>query len=197
MVRNRSWIPNLLSTSRIVLLVPIILLLEAPQPSLPSYQLAFALFLISGLTDLLDGWAARRLECTSSLGAFLDPLADKVMTNVLLVFLSCRFPALVPLWIVLLLLAREFAVQGFRSMAPCVGVLLGTDRLSKLKTFFQLFAAGAVIAGIGWQSLLPLAQFLALLALFLALASAYLSAVWIFYRNWDLWSRPPLPLQRR
>jgi CDP-diacylglycerol--glycerol-3-phosphate 3-phosphatidyltransferase len=190
-----TWLPNLLTLSRIVLLLPVMGLLAATD--IADYRWAFALFLAAGLTDLVDGWAARRLNCVSNVGAFLDPLADKIMSNVLLVFLACRYPAWIPLWMVLLLLAREFAVQGFRSMAPCLGVMIRTERLSKLKTLFQLTAAGAVIAGLGWESLSTIAAPVALTSLILALASGYISMTTIFIRNADLWSRRPLDMESR
>ncbi|MBL1264194.1 CDP-alcohol phosphatidyltransferase family protein [Methylomicrobium sp. RS1] len=190
-----TWLPNLLTLSRIVLLLPVMGLLAAAD--IADYRWAFALFLAAGLTDLVDGWAARRLNCVSNVGAFLDPLADKIMSNVLLVFLACRYPAWIPLWMVLLLLAREFAVQGFRSMAPCLGVMIRTERLSKLKTLFQLIAAGAVIAGLGWESLSTIAAPVALTSLILALASGYISMTTIFIRNADLWSRRPLDMESR
>jgi CDP-diacylglycerol--glycerol-3-phosphate 3-phosphatidyltransferase len=161
------------------------------------YQFVFALFLTAALTDLLDGWLARHLECVSNVGAFLDPLADKIMSNVLLVFLSCRYPEIIPLWMVLLLLAREFAVQGFRSMAPCMGVVIRTELLSKLKTFFQLMALGSVLIGLGWGSLADIARYVALISLILALVSGYVSMTMIFIRNSDLWSRQPLDMQSR
>ncbi|EIC29787.1 MULTISPECIES: CDP-diacylglycerol--glycerol-3-phosphate 3-phosphatidyltransferase [Methylomicrobium] len=190
-----TWLPNLLTLSRIVMLLPVMGLLAETDSA--DYRWAFALFLAAGLTDLVDGWAARRLNCVSNVGAFLDPLADKIMSNVLLVFLACRYPAWIPLWMVLLLLAREFAVQGFRSMAPCLGVMIRTERLSKLKTLFQLIAAGAVIAGLGWESLSTIAAPVALTSLILALASGYISMTTIFIRNADLWSRRPLDMESR
>ena len=190
-------IPNLLTFSRILLLLPTMVLLGTADESLFLSRMAFGVFLVASLSDLLDGWLARRLACTSNLGAFLDPLSDKIMTNVLLVFMSCRYPQQVPLWMVLSLLAREFAVQGFRSMAPCVGVVIKTDLLSKLKAFFQLFSIGSLIVGLGWPGLSVIAEFLALINLWLALASAYISMGLIFYRNRDLWARSPLVMQRR
>jgi CDP-diacylglycerol--glycerol-3-phosphate 3-phosphatidyltransferase len=190
------WLPNVLTASRLVLLLPVMILL-ATAPEASSYQLAFGLFLIAALTDTLDGWAARRLQCVSNIGTFFDPLADKVMANILLVFLACRHPDWIPLWMVLLLLAREFAVQGFRSMAPCVGVVIRTELLSKLKLVFQLVAAGALLAGLGWQGLAGIAKPVAWTGLALALASGYLSMIAIFRRNADLWSRPALEMEQR
>jgi CDP-diacylglycerol--glycerol-3-phosphate 3-phosphatidyltransferase len=191
-----TWLPNFLTLSRILLLLPVMGLLATAQDA-AIYRLAFGLFLLAALTDLIDGWAARRLHCVSNVGAFLDPLADKIMSNVLLVFLACRYPLWIPLWMVLLLLAREFAVQGFRSMAPCLGVVIRTELLSKLKTLFQLIAAGAVLAGLGWKSLAPIAAPVALISLTLALLSGYISMTMIFIRNVDLWSRKPLDMEPR
>ena len=191
-----KWLPNFLTVLRIILVFPVMLLLVSAHEAI-TYQFVFALFLIAALTDLLDGWLARYLECVSNVGAFLDPLADKIMSNVLLVFLSCRYPEIIPLWMVLLLLAREFAVQGFRSMAPCMGVVIRTELLSKLKTFFQLMALGSVLIGLGWGSLADIARYVALISLILALVSGYISMTMIFIRNNDLWSRQPLDMQSR
>ena len=190
-------LPNLLTLSRIFLLIPVILLLgwAGDDPRIMRY--AFMIFLLGSLTDLVDGWVARRFDCVTHLGAFLDPLADKIMTNVLLVFLASRYPDHLPMWMVLLILAREFAVQGFRSMAPCVGVVIRTDLLSKLKTFFQLFCVGALMVGKGWPALMWLAEPLSLINLWLALGSGYLSMALIFYRNSDLWARPSVPMETR
>jgi CDP-diacylglycerol--glycerol-3-phosphate 3-phosphatidyltransferase len=194
--RLMTWLPNFLTLSRIILLLPVMGLLATAE-SAAAFQLAFVLFLIAALTDLVDGWAARHWHCVSNVGAFLDPLADKIMSNVLLVFLACRYPAWISLWMVLLLLAREFAVQGFRSMAPCLGVMIRTELLSKLKTLFQLVSVGAVMAGLGWKNLEPLAMQVALTSLALALAAGYISMTMIFFRNADLWSRRPLDMEPR
>lgn len=190
------WLPNALTLSRLVLLVPLMWLLAVAQGA-SSYRLAFALFLLASLTDTLDGWAARRLGCVSNPGIFLDPLADKIFANVLLVFLACYFPRWIPLWMVLLLLAREFAVQGFRSMAPCVGVVIRTERLSKLKLVFQLLAAGVVLAGLGWPGREAFLRPLALAGLTLALLAGYVSMLTIFHNNRDLWRRTALDMEVR
>ena len=102
---------------------------------------AVAIFL-AVFSDWIDGIIARKTGSVSDWGKIFDPLADKVFANVLLVYLAARHPDWVPLWVVLLLIAREFAVQGFRSLAPCVGVVIGTGQLNKLKLVFQLVACG-------------------------------------------------------
>ena len=196
MLFRMKQIPNLITLFRLALLLPILLLL-ALSPGERAFQGAFALFGIAALLDAADGWVARRWNCTSPAGAFLDPLTDKITCILLLVFLACRHPAWVSLGLVLPLIAREFAVQGFRSLAPCAGVLLRTDRLSKVKTLFQLISIGAVLAGLGWGNVAGIAGPAAQIFLLLAVGSGYLSLVMIFIRNADLWSRRPLPMEMR
>ena len=195
-VSAMHWLPNTLTASRLVLLVPVMWLLASGE-STASRQLAFGLFLLASLTDTLDGWAARRLDCVSNLGTFFDPLVDKIFANVLLVFLACHYPAWIPLWMVLLLLAREFAVQGFRSMAPCMGVVIRTERLSKLKLVFQLAAAGITLAGLGWDLPESMLQPLARASLAVALAAAGISMITLFRNNADLWTRPARDMEVR
>jgi len=190
------WIPNLLTLSRPLLLLPLMWLLAAGSGPGMAWA-AFALFLAAALTDALDGWAARRLGCAGPLGVFLDPLADKVFANVLLIFLASRIPDWVPLWLVLLLVAREFVVQGFRSMAPCVGVVIRTGMLNKLKLVFQLVAVGCALAGQAWAGMAAPLCWATWVALGLALASAYVSMYRLLRDNADLWQRTPLPMEIR
>jgi len=190
-----TWLPNLLTASRLLLLVPIMALL-ATGGTVAAWW-ALGLFLLASATDFLDGWLARRLGCASNLGVFLDPLADKVFANILLVYLACRRPDWVPLWMVLLLLGREFAVQGFRSMAPCVGVVISTGQLNKLKLVFQLIACGTAVGGLAWTQLAPLLQPVTWLALALALASGLWSMFTLFRDNADLWRRTPIVMEQR
>lgn len=190
-----TWLPNLLTLSRLLLLVPVILLLAVGGTTAAWW--ALGLFLAASATDFFDGWLARRLSCASNLGLFLDPLADKVFSNVLLVFLADRHPEWVPMWVVLVLLGREFAVQGFRSMAPCVGVVIGTGQLNKLKLVFQLVACGTTLGGLAWPLAAPVLQPATWLALTLALAAGLWSMFTLFRDNADLWQRAPVAMERR
>jgi CDP-diacylglycerol--glycerol-3-phosphate 3-phosphatidyltransferase len=189
------WIPNSLTLSRIVLLLPILWLLD--QGTSFAHWSAFALFVLAGVTDGLDGWAARRLACTSNIGVFLDPLADKILANVLLVFLAGQHPDWIPLWAALLLLVREFAVQGFRSMAPCLGVVIATGQMNKWKLVFQLIAIGTALVGLATESIADVLLPLTWLALGLALFTALWSMFELLWKNHDLWSRQPVPMERR
>jgi len=189
------WIPNSLTLSRLVLLLPVILLFQSGTAAARWW--AFALFLVASITDALDGWAARRLNCAGNVGIFLDPLADKIFANVLLIYLASRHPDWIPLWAVLLLLAREFAVQGFRSMAPCLGVVISTGQMNKWKLVFQLIATGTTMTGITWQAAAYLLRPLTWIALGLALVTGIGSMLALFRDNRDLWQRKPQEMERR
>jgi CDP-diacylglycerol--glycerol-3-phosphate 3-phosphatidyltransferase len=100
--------------------------------------LASLVFSIASITDWLDGYVARKNNTVSSFGMFLDPLADKMLvmcTMVMLIPLE-RIPA----WVVVVILAREFAITGLRGMASNEGVVIAASKLGKYKTGFQIAA---------------------------------------------------------
>lgn len=191
----RCWIPNLLTLSRALLLVPVLALYQLDTIAMQTF--GFVLFLLASLTDALDGWSARRLNCAGNVGVFLDPLVDKIFANVLLIWFACRYPTWIPLWAALLLLAREFAVQGFRSMAPCLGVVIGTGRLNKWKLVFQLIAVGTAMFGLTWNETAVVLQPATWLALSLAVFAGLWSMLALFWGNRDLWRRQPLKMEIR
>lgn len=189
-------LPNLLTGFRLVALLPIMALL-LPGTSPGARAAALAIFLLAGLTDCLDGALARRLKCASPVGVFFDPLADKVLADVLLVYLAAVEPGWANLWLVLLMLAREFAVQGFRSMAPCKGVVIRTRLPNKLKFVFEFAFIALVLAGLAWpgaESILkPAAQAMS----WVTFVTAYVSMGTLFWQNRDLLSRPDARLEQR
>lgn len=191
----KAWLPNMLTISRIVLLLPVMALLEAPTPG--AYLWGFVLFLVACVSDGLDGWSARRFDCESNVGIFLDPLADKIFANLLLLYLANRHPHWIPLWVALLILAREFAVQGFRSMAPCLGVVLRTGRMNKWKFVFQLIAIGACMVGVRWEMAAAGLLIFTWIALGLMLITGLWSMITLFWSNRDLWRRGPLQMELR
>ena len=165
----------------------------APEAGIP----AFGLFLLASITDALDGWTARHLGCANNVGVFLDPMADKIFANVLLIWLACHHPDWIPLWAVLLLLVRAFAVQGFCSMAPCLGEVIGTGTMNKWKLVFQLVTVGIALGGLAWQASAFILQPLTWFALALALFTGLWSMLTLFRDNRDLWMREPAPMEKR
>lgn len=133
-------IPNVLTLSRVTL-VPVFVLLFC-LPTDWSRVAACAVFILAALTDLLDGWLARYLRQTSELGAFLDPVADKLMVATALVLLVGRDPSL---WLALpavVIISREIAVSALREWMAEVGnrSRVAVSRLGKVKTNAQMLS---------------------------------------------------------
>jgi len=127
-------LPNRLSFIRI-LFIPLIIFLIASQDE----KLMFAsglLFIMAGITDGLDGFMARKMGLTSRLGVYLDPIADKLLVSSVLITLS--YYRLVPLWITIILVAREFIINGLRSFYAIEGIIIYPSIAGKLKTALQL-----------------------------------------------------------
>lgn len=134
-------VPNILSASRIVMLAPLVLLILLNQPL--TYAIATVLFLLVAITDTVDGRLARRYNLVSTLGVFLDLTADKMLVAGLLIALvEVR---LVPSWIVIVIVAREFVVQGMRALAAAAGKVIPAGPLGKQKTLLTLLATGGIL----------------------------------------------------
>jgi CDP-diacylglycerol--glycerol-3-phosphate 3-phosphatidyltransferase len=134
-----ATLPNLLSLFRIALIPILVYFLT--DPGKQSGLLAAATFFIASLTDFFDGYFARRQGSTSTLGKFLDPLADKLLVTAVLIMLAAidRTPR-VPAPLVVVLVAREFAVTGLRAIASGEGIILAAEELGKYKMLLQMFA---------------------------------------------------------
>src|SRR6266581_4008938 len=144
-------VPNLLSLSRLVSTVVIFVLVLVDEPW--SFLITTALFLLASATDLLDGYFARRFHVVSTLGVFLDLTADKIFVSTILIGLvQIR---LVPAWIVIIIVAREFLVTGLRSMAAAKNKVIPAGAWGKQKTFITLVAIGGLLLakGLGAQYL--------------------------------------------
>jgi len=148
--------PNLLSFSRIVATVLVFVLVIVNQPW--AFLTAAVVFFLASITDFFDGYLARRYHIVSQLGIFLDLTAGKVFVSAILVaFVQL---GLVPAWIVVIIIAREFVVTGLRSMAAAKGTVIPAGQLGKQKTFITLVAMEGILLGMGLSashlSLFPL-----------------------------------------
>ncbi|MCX5894724.1 MAG: CDP-diacylglycerol--glycerol-3-phosphate 3-phosphatidyltransferase [Proteobacteria bacterium] len=127
-------IPNLLTLFRIVV-IPCFFVLFLYFPTKSFSLLASILFAMASLTDFLDGYIARRWKLETSLGKFLDPLADKLLVAVALIMLIPL--GRVPPWMVAVIIGREILVTGLRVVAVTDGVVISASKLGKYKTAFQ------------------------------------------------------------
>jgi CDP-diacylglycerol--glycerol-3-phosphate 3-phosphatidyltransferase len=146
-------IPNLITLSRIFLLIPIIYFLY--QSSLSFQWWAVGLFLIASLTDWLDGYLARKLNQITELGKFLDPLTDKILVIApLLIFIEQQK---LPAWAVLIIIVREIAIAGWRVNPELAqqNQISGANIWGKLKTVTQITAIAFFMLPLSsiWQTI--------------------------------------------
>ena len=129
-------LPNILTISRVIL-VPIFLWMIF-QNTMMTRWLAFLIFIVAALTDYYDGWAARKFHMTSNFGKIFDPVADKILvSSALIVFVIFD---IIPLWMVVIILSREFLVTSFRLVALSYHQVLAAQRSGKQKTVSQMVA---------------------------------------------------------
>ncbi|MFH1730175.1 MAG: CDP-diacylglycerol--glycerol-3-phosphate 3-phosphatidyltransferase [Planctomycetota bacterium] len=134
---------NLLTASRLVLTLPIIVLMYAGRPW--AVWTAFGVFLAAMVTDIFDGMLARRDPSRSTLGNYLDPIADKVLLTC--VFICLAHLGILPVWMALVLVVREFVVNGVRSAGAVQGKVVGANWMGKTKTFLQTVAISFALCG--------------------------------------------------
>ncbi|MFP3983540.1 MAG: CDP-diacylglycerol--glycerol-3-phosphate 3-phosphatidyltransferase [Desulfurivibrionaceae bacterium] len=137
-----SNIPNLLTGYRFAVILPLLLCLR-PETTPRIGMVAFILFLSAALTDLADGYLARKFQAETVLGKLLDPLADKVLVTVALVMLIPM--ARVPAWLCFFILSREMIITGLRSVAAASGTVISASQLGKYKSVAQLTALSILI----------------------------------------------------
>lgn len=145
-------LPNILSLVRIVLIPVLVYFLTDGGPFFS--WLAAGTFFVACLTDFFDGYLARRHAATTTLGKFLDPLADKLIVAAALIMLAAmdRSPR-VPAWMVVVIVAREMAVTGLRGIALSEGVVLQAEELGKYKMIFQMFALHGLLVHYSYFSI--------------------------------------------
>jgi CDP-diacylglycerol---glycerol-3-phosphate 3-phosphatidyltransferase len=162
--------PNLLTSIRILLIPVFILLFLPPNPSHPT--LAAVIFTLASITDLLDGYLARRWKQITRLGKLLDPIADKLLILSALILLV-DFNR-VPAWIAIILIGREVAITGLRAIASSEGIVIPADTAGKYKLFIQVLAIVLLILNFEtpYFSFLNLGIILLWAAMILAILSA-------------------------
>src|ERR1700722_8925166 len=179
-------LPNLLTLARIFLVPLLVAALLADgrrvnwEDWIPVSREIFALcvFLAAAATDLLDGYLARRWGQITTVGTLLDPIADKLLISAALVSLVDihRLPA----WMVILIIGREFAVSGLRSIAASGGYTIEASDLGKTKMVAQVVAIALVIGGIRWPALSEYGM----LAMWAVVLFALVSAADYFLKFW-------------
>ncbi len=178
-------LPNALTLVRIFL-VPLLVVVLLTQVAgreifgVPKELLGAAIFGIASITDWLDGYLARRRRQVTWLGQVLDPIADKLLTSA--AFISLVQLGLAPAWMVALIIGREFAITGLRSLAYTKGITIPASPLGKIKMASQVTAILLLI--LGWRPLPWLAP-IGYAALWVVMLTAVVSAI-DYYRRFQV-----------
>lgn len=151
-------LPNVLTVARIIMIFVALVLatnagLPAGEPTASELLLryiAFGLAFLAGITDLVDGYLARKWNQVTDFGALMDPLADKVFVTVSMFFLVAI--QLIPAWVAAIVICREFMVTGLRTLAAKSGKVISADKLGKLKTFLQMMLL--LVSALIWMQLI-------------------------------------------
>ena len=127
-------LPNQLTILRIIL-TPVFLVLFLSGDTL-LIQISLGVYIVAAITDWYDGWLARKFNYITDWGKFLDPLGDKILTSA--AFIAFVYLDVLELWMVLIIVLRDFIVTGVRAYADYQGVTFTTSRSAKWKTFIQM-----------------------------------------------------------
>ncbi len=140
-------LPNKLTILRVIL-IPFFVAFLMDAFHIPGTKwIALAIFIIASLTDMLDGKIARKYNLVTNFGKFMDPLADKLLVcSALIAFVDMD---MVPTWIVMIIIAREFIISGFRLVASDNGIVIAAGIWGKLKTVCQMIMIIVLIADFG------------------------------------------------
>lgn len=165
--------------------------------------LASAVFILASITDGIDGYLARRRGQITTMGMLLDPLADKLLIAAAFVALVQFNPLLVPAWMAVVIIGREFLVSGLRSIAASEGFTIEASDLGKFKMFVQIVSVVAVILAHRWHEW-PLFSFyffpvfwIARVAIWFMVVLSLLSAVDYFIAFWSRIDRQSERRRRR
>ncbi len=141
MKRLMTW-PNVLTGARFLMIPVMVFLLALEQTTFIAF-LAWLVFAVAVLTDLLDGYLARKFDSETVLGKLMDPLADKLLVTAGLIMLIPLDR--VPAWVCLIIIAREIFITGIRGLAASTGTVVAADNLGKIKSNFQYYGVGLLI----------------------------------------------------
>lgn len=161
-------LPNKLTILRVIL-IPVFLLVLFLAPVPLNRYIAVAIFIIASLTDMLDGKIARKYNLVTNFGKFMDPLADKLLVMSALVSMVALKD--LAAWVVIIILAREFAITGFRTLAMEANIVMAASWWGKVKTTVQMMMVVVVLLHLPFAYMRTLEMVLIGLAVFFTILS--------------------------
>lgn len=161
-------LPNKLTMLRVIL-IPAFLLVLFLVPAPLNRYIAVAIFIVASITDFLDGHLARKWNLVSNFGKFMDPLADKLLVMAALV--SMVQLGDLASWVVIIILAREFAITGFRTLAMEAKIVMAASWWGKVKTTVQMIMIIVVLLNLPFPGISIIEELLVGLAVFFTILS--------------------------
>ncbi|HWT75518.1 MAG TPA: CDP-diacylglycerol--glycerol-3-phosphate 3-phosphatidyltransferase [Mobilitalea sp.] len=169
-------LPNKITMFRVAM-IPIFLIFMLIQDIPYGRYIAAVIFVIAALTDMLDGYIARKNNLVTNFGKFMDPLADKLLvSSALICFVELN---LIPVWIVIVIISREFIISGFRLVASDNGVVIAASWWAKIKTTVQMIMSVMLIINLDN----PIINVLEQIAIYLALILTIVSLIEYLIKN--------------
>ena len=178
-------LPNKLTILRMILVPFFVFFMLVDSSIVPhgyAKWIALVLFCVASITDFLDGQIARRNNLVTNFGKFMDPLADKILTCSAFICLIVTRPESMPAWIVIIIIAREFVISGFRLVASDNGVVIAASYWGKFKTTFQMLMVIVLILDIQ----MPFFQILGTVLTYVALILTVVSLIDYIVKNKDV-----------
>ena len=173
-------LPNKLTTFRVILIPFFVFFMLAPNMTGINHYIAAAIFIVASLTDLLDGKIARKYNLVTNFGKFMDPLADKLLVCSAMICLIQT--GQLAAWIVVIIIAREFIISGFRLIASDSGVVIAASYWGKFKTTFQMLMVIVLILNVQ----MPFFQILGKILTYAALILTVVSLIDYIVKNKDV-----------
>jgi CDP-diacylglycerol--glycerol-3-phosphate 3-phosphatidyltransferase len=198
-------LPNYITLTRIFSIPVLIWVLTSNRFSSSNGDrelIASLIFIAASLTDAIDGYLARKREQVTTMGMLLDPVADKLLVAAAFITLVQFNPRIVPAWMAVIIIGREFLVSGLRSIAASEGFTIQASDLGKLKMIVQIVSVVAAIVDHHWTKLpwyflsLPVHP-IAIISIWVMVALSLVSAIDYFVAFWSKIDRSAVKRRRR
>ena len=173
-------LPNKLTILRVIMIPFFVFFLLAPFFDGYGNYIALVIFIIASLTDLADGKIARKYNLVTNFGKFMDPLADKLLVcSAMICLVDLK---LIPSWIVIIIIAREFIISGFRLVASDNGVVIAASYWGKFKTTFQMIMIILLILDLNY----PFSGVVNMVVTYIALILTVVSLIDYIVKNYKI-----------
>ena len=180
-------LPNKITVFR-VCLIPVFVFFMLTDVVAGSKWWALGFFVLASVSDFFDGYLARKHHLITDFGKFMDPLADKLLICSAMIALTSTSPDRMPSWIVIVIIAREFTISGFRLIASDNGKVIAASMWGKVKTVVQMVMVGMLICNFGetFPSAANAIDIIEKCLVYLALALTVISLIEYVYKNREI-----------